>query len=105
MLSRPFLWMLCPFPGLACPAGGWIDIEWRQNGGVIEYSCRADAKLIVRFPDGTIREIAARNRTTWSLQPLHRAVAQGLHDSARAGRENYQANNSERAATSASNQP
>jgi len=51
------------------PTGGWIDIEWRQNEGAIEYSCRADAKLIVRLPDGTVCEIAARDRTMWNFRP------------------------------------
>jgi hypothetical protein len=50
------------------PAGGWIDIEWQASNGHIEYSCRADAQLIVRFNDGTVREIAARDHATWNLR-------------------------------------
>ena len=50
------------------PAGGWIDIEWQASNGLIEYSCRADAQLTVRFNDGTVREIAARDHATWNLR-------------------------------------
>ena len=50
------------------PAGGWIDIEWQASNGHIEYSCRADAQLIVRFNDGTVREIAAHDHATWKLR-------------------------------------
>jgi hypothetical protein len=49
------------------PAGGWIDIEWQAKNGHIEYSCRADSKLIIRHSDGTSRELAPRKGTTWQV--------------------------------------
>jgi hypothetical protein len=51
------------------PAGGWIDIEWRLNDGALDYSCHTDAKLAIRFTDGTVREIAPRDHATCSFRP------------------------------------
>jgi hypothetical protein len=49
------------------PAGGWIDIEWRAKNGRIEYSCRADNRLVIHQRPERAREIAAGQEATWQV--------------------------------------
>lgn len=49
------------------PAGGWIDIQWQQKDGTIEYLCRADAMVLIHQPDGTSRKIEPQRDTRWQI--------------------------------------
>lgn len=49
------------------PAGGWIDIDWKRSGTAVEYTCRADAGVVLHHADGTTTTIEPRQIARWTL--------------------------------------